>query len=79
MPIINTTFYICDPTSSLEILKVVIFTFVVSSLVHDVIFTIKTSDEWFAATGATVYLEMMGEGTDTSGEFKAGTGFDGDR
>ena len=45
----------------------------------DYTITIYTSDKWFAGTGATVYMEIKGEGTDSSGEFKAGEGFDGDR
>lgn len=39
---------------------------------------ICTSNKWYAATGATVYLDLKGDGLDTSGEFIAGKSFDGD-
>ena len=44
----------------------------------DYAITIYTSNEWWAGTGATVYLQIQGLGLDSSGEFKAGTGFDAD-
>ena len=51
----------------------------VSLLVEDYEIIICTSNKWYAATGATVYLDLKGDGLDTSGEFIAGKSFDGDR
>ena len=46
---------------------------------HDYEITIYTSDEWWAGTGSTAYLEIKGDDLDNSGEFKAGKGFDENR